>query len=46
MNKSITIKRFTAGSSFKIVAIGVSISVITFATLMGVLALFGAQTVQ
>jgi hypothetical protein len=46
MKKSITIRRFTAGSSFKIVAIGVSISVIAFAALMGVFVLFGAQTVH
>lgn len=46
MKKSITIKRFTAGSSFKIVAIGASISLVTFAILMGVFALFGAQTVH
>jgi hypothetical protein len=46
MKKSITIKRFTVGSMFKIVAIGSSISLISFAVLMGVFALFGAQTVH
>jgi ABC-type polysaccharide/polyol phosphate export permease len=46
MKKSITVKRFTVGSSFKIVLIGVSISMIAFAILMGVFALFGAQTVH
>jgi len=46
MQKSITIKRFTAGTLFKIVGIGCSISLLSFAVLMGVLALFGAHTVH
>jgi hypothetical protein len=46
MQKSITIKRFTAGTLFKIVGIGCSISLIGFAVLMGVFALFGAHTVN
>ncbi len=46
MQKSIIIKRFTAGSLFKIVAIGCSISLIGFAVLMGFFALFGGHTVH
>ncbi len=46
MQKSIIIKRFTAGSLFKIVAIGCSISLIGFAVLMGFFALLGAHTVH
>lgn len=46
MKKTITIKRFTAISSFKIVVIGVSIAMMAFTVLMGFFALFGAQTVH
>src|SRR5258706_3880657 len=46
MQKSIIIKRFTVGTLFKIVAIGCSISLFGFAILMGVLAFFGAHTVN
>jgi hypothetical protein len=46
MQKSITIKRFTALTLFKIVGIGCSISLIGFAVLMGLFAFFGAHTVN
>jgi hypothetical protein len=43
---SIEVKRFTAGSLFKIVAVGCGISMFGFAALMGVFALIGAHTVR
>lgn len=46
MKRSIVIKRFTLLSLFKIMAVGCSISLMAFALLMGLLALFGAETVQ
>ena len=45
MKKSIVIKRFTAGSMFKIVAIGCSITIGGLAVVAGLFALFGADTV-
>ena len=46
MQQSIVLKRFTAASLFKIVAIGCSISIVSFCVVMGVLAAFGLHTVH
>jgi hypothetical protein len=43
---TIVIRRFTAGSTFKLVAIGCIISLFGFCLLMGFFALFGAHTVH
>ena len=46
MAKSVTIRRFTVVTLFKIVALGCSIFFMGFSLLMGVLALLGAHTVH
>jgi hypothetical protein len=46
MEESISLKRFSAVSLLKIVAVGSSISVMAFSVLMGILAFFGAHTVH
>jgi hypothetical protein len=45
-SRTITIRRFSTGSVFRIVAAGSFLSLIPFACLMGVLALFGLHTVM
>jgi branched-subunit amino acid ABC-type transport system permease component len=45
MFKEITVNRVSAGTLFKLVAIGLSITFILFSVLMGCFALFGAHTV-
>jgi hypothetical protein len=46
MQKSIIIRRFTVGTLFKIVALGCSIFLMSFAVLMGVFASLGAHTLH
>ncbi len=46
MKNTIVIKRLTAGSVFKLVATGTMITLGLFGTLMGILAFFGAGTVN
>lgn len=45
MYREISIQRLSAGSIFKLVAIGLFGTIIPFSALMGIPALFGAQTV-
>jgi len=44
-NRTLTIRRFRTGSVFRIVAAGAFLSLVPFACLMGVFALFGFHTV-
>lgn len=44
--REMTVRRLTAGSVFKIVAIGLACSIIPMAFLVGALAMFGASTVM
>lgn len=46
MKTTIILKRFTAGSLFKIIGLGYAISLVLFSVVMGGLALFGANTVN
>lgn len=45
MFQEIAVQRLSAGSIFKLVAIGTSVTFIPFSVLMGCFALFGANTV-
>jgi hypothetical protein len=45
MNKTITIRKLSTGTIFKLIAIGNLCSIIPFSLLMGILAFFGAETV-
>jgi hypothetical protein len=45
MFQEITVERLSVKSIFKLVALGLLLSVVPFTTLMGVFALFGANTV-
>ena len=45
-NRTLSIRRLGTGSVFRLAAIGFSCSLIPFALLMGVFALFGFQTVS
>ncbi len=46
MFKEITIRRISAGTLFKLTGLGLSLSIVPFALLMGVFALFGVPTVN
>lgn len=45
MFREVSVRRLSAGTVFKLVAIGLACSVIPFSLLMGFLSLFGASTV-
>lgn len=45
MFREITVQRLSAGTLFKLAAIGLATTIVPFSTLMGVAALFGASTV-
>jgi hypothetical protein len=46
MYKEITIQRLSAGSLFKLAAIGLFVTIVPFSVLMGFGALFGASTIN
>lgn len=46
MFKEITVQRISAGSLYKLAAVGMAFTIVPFAMLMGCFALFGASTVS